>query len=148
MLTLLRVTAVAQIAQGCLDLLAAVMMAFMAFVQGSAEIQEQLADNPVAEIMPAFAGVLAAAMFAVGGMRIAAGIMNWQFRGYALSLVAAGGGMISVFTCYCIPTALTVLILTLVALLNGQVREAFDRRARGESARDVEAWLSGSGDTH
>ena len=142
MLTLLRVTAIAQIIQGCLDLASAAMFTAIAVLQGSAEFQQTLERSPVSNVLPALFGIFAVVTLATGVLRIAAGILNWQFRGYVISIVAAASGLIGMVNCYCIPTSLTVLILTLVTLLNGQIREAFDRRAQGESARDVEQWLS------
>ena len=141
MLTMLRVTAIAQIVQGCLELVMAALLALGAVLQGSPEFQERLADNPMARMMPGFFGVLALLFAVLGGLRIYAGVRAWKFEGYVLSLVTAFAGLLTLLSCYCAPTAVLVLVLVLVTLLNGQVREAFDRRRGGARPSAVEDWL-------
>jgi len=81
-----------------------------------------------------------AVALSAGTARLVAAARYDDFRGRALSFVAGVAGLFA-FTCLCTPTALVVLVILLSVHRDGQVREAFDRRAHGATRREVERWL-------
>ena len=73
------------------------------------------------------------------GLHIFAGIRNYKFRGRVLGLVALGGGMVTVMTCYCAPTAIALGVYVLITYLNPEVVQAF---AMGKAERSKEDILA------
>ena len=72
----------------------------------------------------------AVALF-TGLLRLVAGWRNYFFRGRLLGLAALVGGMASLLTCYCFPTALALLIYGLIVYLNDQSAAAFELGKQG-----------------
>jgi len=75
-------------------------------------------------------------------LHIFAGVRNYRFRGRVLGLVALGGGMATVLTCYCAPTAVGLGVYGLITYLNPEVIQAF---AMGESGKKREEILAALG---
>lgn len=68
-----------------------------------------------------------------GGLQIYSGIQNFRLRGYTLAIVALGSGVLQMFTCYCIPTALGLLIYGLIIHLHGSTRLAYELAKQGHN---------------
>jgi hypothetical protein len=66
-----------------------------------------------------------------------AGIRNYKFRGRTLGLIALGGGMVTVMTCYCAPTAIGLGVYGLITYLNPEVAQAFAMGEAGTSRDDI-----------
>ncbi len=73
------------------------------------------------------------------GLHIFAGIRTYMFRGRILGLVALGGGMVTVMTCYCAPTAIGLGVYGLITYLNPEVAQAFAMGEAGTSREDIRA---------
>jgi hypothetical protein len=71
------------------------------------------------------------------GLHIVAGIRNYSFRGRVLGMVALGGGMVTMFTCYCAPTAVALGVYGLVTYLNPEVAQAFALRESGKTREEI-----------
>ena len=76
-----------------------------------------------------------------GILRIVAGVQNYRFKGRTLSLVSIIVGMATLFSCYCAPTAMGLLVYGLILHLNPAVRAAFEMGRKGHSADQI---LAGS----
>ena len=74
-------------------------------------------------------------------MHIVAGIRNYKFRGRVFGLVALGGGMITMITCYCAPTAIALGVYGLITFLNPEVNQAFAMAASGKKREEIMAAL-------
>lgn len=90
----------------------------------------------------AFYVVFGLAAFAVGGVRIFAGIRNYSFRGHTLGIISFALGLVTLITCYCAPTSIALGIYGLIIYLNPDVSAAFARRERGETPEQITASFS------
>ena len=72
-----------------------------------------------------------------GILRIIAGVQNYRFKGRTLSLVSIIGGMATLLSCYCAPTAVGLLVYGLILHLNPGVRAAFELGRQGHSADQI-----------
>lgn len=70
----------------------------------------------------------------VGILRIYAGLQNFRYRGRVLGIISFVCGAASVFTCYCAPTAIGMLIYGLIVYLNPAVQAAFEMGDKGVPA--------------
>ena len=73
----------------------------------------------------------------VGILRIWAGVSNYRFRGRMLGLVSLVVGLVSLFSCYCAPTGVAILIYGLIVMLNPAVKMAFEMGDRGMPASQI-----------
>ncbi len=71
----------------------------------------------------AFAIVLL--VFLLGGLKVIAGVRNYRYRNRVLGILALAVAPLSVFTLFCLPSALALLVCGLVVYLNGDVRRVF-----------------------
>lgn len=67
-----------------------------------------------------------------GILRLVATFKNFRYRSRTLGIVSLTVGMLSVSTCYCMPTGLAILIYGLIVFLNPSVRMAFEMAEQGE----------------
>ena len=65
--------------------------------------------------------------FILGGIKIVAGVRNYQYRNRALGIVALAVAPLSIFTFFCLPSAMVILICGLVVYLNRDVKRVFAR---------------------
>jgi hypothetical protein len=72
-------------------------------------------------------------------LHIRAGIRNYKFRSRTFGFVALAGGMVTIFTCYCAPTAIALGVYGLITYTNPEVAQAF---AMGEAGREREEILA------
>lgn len=82
-------------------------------------------------------GALALIVLTAACLHITAGWQNRRFRGRTLGIIAMVGGMATLFTCYCLPTAVAVGVYGLIVLLNHEVTEAFYMGEAGHSPQDI-----------
>ena len=73
----------------------------------------------------------------VGGLNIAAGIKNLKYRSRNLGIAALCIGVLAVFTCYCAPTAIGLLIYGLIIYLNQDVSRAFAMGEQGATPEQI-----------
>lgn len=74
-------------------------------------------------------------------LHIFGGVRNYRFRGRVLGLVALGGGMVTVITCYCAPTAIALGVYGLITYLNPEVNQAFAMAESGKKKEEIMALL-------
>ena len=140
-----RTVAILMITQGVMEFLASVGLAVLAVFMPTLVT---LGSPPGSSPPPLQeAGVLRVACFIYGGMaiaalvaavlHIAAGIRNYRFRGRRLGIVALAGGTLSLFTFYCLPTAIGLGIWGLIVYLDDEVREAFRMGEAGQTASEI-----------
>ncbi len=137
-----RIVAILNAVQGGLEilmgLLTVAMGGFMWFMPQIDRAANQGRPRPPSDPPDEFFWVLAAvygglglAVLAGGILRIAACVQNYRYQGRTLGIVALAGGMASVLSCYCAPTALALLVYGLVIFLHPAVVAAFEMRRQG-----------------
>ena len=139
-----RVVAILMLVQGGLELLAAIGIGVMAAVlPHMMQLDLQHTKNPP-QFPPNFFGFLtalyggaAAVALLAGLLHLAAGLQNYRFRGRVLGIVALAGGMLTFFTCYCLPTAIGLGVYGLIVYLNGEATDAFCMGESGCSADEI-----------
>ena len=74
------------------------------------QVQKQpaMANQPAIWILPLVYGGMAAVALVASVLHLVAGVRNYRFRGRTLGIVALACGMLTVLTCYCLPTAVAV----------------------------------------
>lgn len=140
-LTQQRVVAILMIIQGSMALLVGLFfVGAAAFVPTvlAADLQRQRpAGGPPMEPFVwglfAFYGGMGACGIIPGGLQIYAGIQNLWLKGHTLGVVAISAGVMSIGTCYCIPTALGLLIYGLIIYLNQTTKIAFQLAKEGQT---------------
>jgi hypothetical protein len=88
-----------------------------------------------------FAGIVYLAIgipvLASGILRIVAGVQNFRFKSRVLGLVSIIVGVAPVFTCYCGPTAIAMLVYGLIIHLDPAVVAAFKMVSEGKTVSQV-----------
>lgn len=143
------VVAILMMVQGGLELLAGLglvgMGVFMMFMMRMEEVRGRGAGPPdmppeaFGWIMLGMYGGMGLIALAAGGLHLWAGLRNYRFRSRTLGFVALAGGLATVFTCYCAPTAIALGVYGLITYLNYEVAQAF---AMGEAGRTREEILA------
>jgi hypothetical protein len=72
-----------------------------------------------------------------GVLNVIAGIRSLKFRGRALALTALFFNIIPLFTCYCLPTSLGLMIYGLIVFFNADVARAFRLAAEGVLPEEI-----------
>ncbi|WP_153557383.1 hypothetical protein [Roseimaritima sediminicola] len=85
-------------------------------------------DRDEAWILSAVYGVFGLGLLTCGLLQLFGGWRAIHFRSYGLSITAAVAAGLGVFTCYCAPTGLGVIVWGLILLLNSDVRYAYELR--------------------
>lgn len=78
-----------------------------------------------------------------GVVRIVAGVRGLYFRGYALGTTSHFLGLLSLMSCYCLPTAIGLCIWGSIVYFNSEVKQAFQLGAQGHDPEEIEARMSG-----
>lgn len=86
--------------------------------------------------------LLGLAVLVVGPLTIFAGIKASKFQSRKLALVALFANILPIFTCYCAPTSLAVMIYGLIVMFNAQVAEAFQLGEQGTPPEQIIARYS------
>ena len=124
-----KVVAILMIVQGSLALVAGFgLMAAggLAAISVTAAPSNQPKGDAVAGMIAvAFYVIYGLVVLIVGALNLFGGIKGLQFRGRVLALVALFGNIIPIFTCYCAPTSLGVMIYGLIVMFQADVAEAF-----------------------
>jgi hypothetical protein len=76
-------------------------------------------------------------------LNIVAGARSLRFRGRGLALTALFLNIIPMFTFYCAPTSLAVMIYGLIVFFNGEVAQAFRLAGEGVPAEEIRRGFSG-----
>jgi hypothetical protein len=142
-----RVVAIMMIVQAALELLAAAvygaMAVFMPIMLRQMPNQPGMPNQPVIWILPLTYGGMAAAALVSAVLHLVAGLRNYRFRGRTLGMVALACGMLSVFTCYCLPTTVALAVYGLIVYLNPEASEAFRMGEAGSKPAEIIAAFPG-----
>jgi len=120
-------------------LVMAVMMPMMIMQEGMDVPQRPGEPSPeeFIWIFPVIYGGLGLAMLIIAVLNIYAGIRNFKYRSRTLGIVAMASGLLSLLTCYCLPTAIAVMVYGLIVYLNYEVEEAFRMGEAGYASSDI-----------
>ncbi len=64
-------------------------------------------------------------VFILGSLKIVAGARNYRYRNRALGIVALAVAPLSIFTFFCLPSAMVIMVYGLVVYLNRDVKRVF-----------------------
>ena len=73
----------------------------------------------------------------IGILRIAAGILGFNFRGRGLGITSHFLGLLTIFSFYCVVTALPLCIYGCLVYFNREVTSAFAMRREGQSVDEI-----------
>ncbi len=89
------------------------------------------ADTAIMTVMSGFYVVIGLLVLACGILNIVAGIRCLNYRGRTLAMIALFSNLAPMFTCYCMPTSLGLMIYGLIVMFQSDVAYAFAQVARG-----------------
>lgn len=144
------IVAILMMVQGGLEVLFAgyvmAMGVFMAVFVGSAAAgQPPSVQGPPPEMVGWVMGgiylVFGAGLMAGAILKLFAGYRNYRFRGRTLGMVAMFSGLVTVFGCFCFPTALALLIYGLIVYLDQQTVYAFQLGDQGQTPEQIKSHL-------
>ena len=72
-----------------------------------------------------------------GILRLIAGWQNYRFKGRTLGMVSIILGLGTMFSCYCAPTAVGLLVYGLIIFVNPAVKAAFEMARQGRSPEQI-----------
>ncbi|MBL4845491.1 MAG: hypothetical protein JKY65_08200 [Planctomycetes bacterium] len=142
-----RVLSALMMAQGLLDLLAALGLTatglFMKFGMADA-----MAQNPQLQqggaLPPGFMQMMTwtyvgmgVVVGLIGMLHVYAGVRSWQYRERNLGIVSLVVGLGTILTCYCAPTSMLLFVYGLAVYLNPSVNHAFQLGDKGISADEI-----------
>ncbi len=82
--------------------------------------------------------VLGLVILACGILKVVAGIRNLRYRGRTLGIIACFSGLgMFLGGCYCLPTAIALMVYGLVVYFNGDVARAFEMADEGYTAEQI-----------
>lgn len=81
---------------------------------------------PPPELMIGIFGCFGAFHFVPGMLQLVGGIQMMRFKSRALAYVALASSVVTIVGCYCLPTALALMIWGLIVLSDPEVRQRFD----------------------
>lgn len=67
-------------------------------------------------------------VFALGALKVFAGTRNLQYRNRGLGVIALFTGLLSLLPCFCLPSALAIMVYGLVVYQHRNVKRAFAAR--------------------
>ena len=86
---------------------------------------------------PVYLLAIGAITTVAGGLHIYAGWRVFLFRARALGIVALAWGCLTVFSCYCAPSAVALALYGLIVLRNAETKIAFQSRGAASSAGSI-----------
>ncbi|HEY2410778.1 MAG TPA: hypothetical protein VGI40_00965 [Pirellulaceae bacterium] len=141
-----RIFAVLNAVQGILEVLMGLMLTAIGGMLPMITQMKEVKEAKTPEGMPPeqFFWLFGAIYIAIGLialssgiLRIVAGVQNYRFKSRVLGLVSVIVGVAPIFTCYCAPTAIGMLVYGLIIHLDPAVVAAFKMAAEGKTASQV-----------
>jgi hypothetical protein len=141
----IRVVAILNCVQGGLEGLAGTFFAgigiFAAIMMMTERNNPGFRNNPPPAGMEWLVGGVYVAigipLLLVGILRIYSGLQNFRYRKRVLGIISFVCGALSIFTCYCAPTGIGMLIYGLIVYLNPAVQAAFEMGDKGVPADTI-----------
>jgi hypothetical protein len=140
-----RIFAVLNGVQGMLELPLGLMTASMGVIlPAMMKFDQQNNQRPGQPPPEEFLWVMTGFYLAVGIPTILGGILrlfaawsNFRFRRRTVGILSVCFGLVSVFSCYCAPTGIGILIYGLILLLNPAVKHAFELGDQGQPSDQI-----------
>jgi len=129
--------------QGVLEIIAGLFFAAMVFI-----VPGIITNNPNGPQIPEeqarlmfglIYGSVGAVATCVGILRCYAGWQGFNFRRHGLGFASHFLGLLSMVTCYCLPTALGLCVWGCIVYTKPEVKNAFRLGAEGWTAAEIEA---------
>lgn len=138
------VLSVLLIIQGSLECLVGLLLGAMGPMMFSVMQQQGTAPKPppgmpnFVSIMTATYIILGLVILACGILKIVAGARSLRYRGRTLGIIACFSSLgMFLGGCYCLPTAIALMVYGLVVYFNGDVARAFEMADEGYTAEQI-----------
>jgi hypothetical protein len=143
-----RVLAILMIVNGALECLWGLLLGAMGpFMYVMMHQDQGMKEDPQGKV---FIGVMSGVYLALGLLCLTAGVLNIiagirarKFRGRIFALVALFFNVVPMFTVYCAPTSIGVLIYGLLVFFNAEVVRAFALGDQGVPAAEIVSRFGG-----
>lgn len=145
----IKIVAILLIVQGalevCMGLFLSVMGPVMFGILSSAPPPSSGGPAPPAALFGGIYLAMGLATLIAGVLKLVSGIRNLKCRGRTLGFVAFGSGILTMMSCYCLPTALALGVYGLVVYLNQNAARAFELGESGMPTDQIMATIDGYG---
>lgn len=124
---------------GMLAMSMGVLMPFLLQIDKAQKAQEGGEGQPESFVwaITALYVTIGTPVLVSGILRMVAAMKNYRFRGRVLGLVSVFVGLGSIFSVYCAPTGIGLLIYGLILYLNPAVKAAFEMARQGQSVAQI-----------
>ena len=144
----IKVVAILLMVEGGLEALMGIFLCIMgpvvaAFMSASPPPATPGAPAPSPELFSAIYIAMGAPTVVAGIIKIIGGIRNVSLKSRTLGFVALGSSVLSLASCYCIPTALALGVYGLIVYVNERSAQAFKLVETGMSAEQAIAQVDG-----
>jgi len=144
----IKIVAILLMVEGGLEVLAGIFLTILGPVMmtiiRSAPPPSAGGPTPPPELFGAIYIGMGVATFIAGVIKIIAGIRNVSFKSRTLGFVGLGSSLLSLASCYCVPTALGVGIYGLIVYVNEKSAQAFQMGDSGMPPDEIIATLDGA----
>jgi len=89
------------------------------------ELPDDSATVPLSQVLPWVYGGVSALAALVAVVNALAGWRNYHYRGRTFGLIALFSNLVTIFTCYCAPTSIALMVYGLVIYLGEDSERAF-----------------------
>ena len=143
---------ICMIIQGVLEILVGIGYEAMAFAMPAMLNQAGAGGGPgIPPEQQQFMEMMFLVMYGGGGLatliagvvRIVGGVRGLSMKGYAVGITSHLLGLMSLFSCYCLPTSMALAVWGSIVYFNFEVKQAFKLVADGHEPKEVEAKMSG-----
>jgi len=121
------------IVQGVLEGMIAFLFAVQAALWFFVVAQPAKPEAPDESFMPYLSLISMASVLIPSVLHIWAGIQNFSFQSHTFGIVGLLSGLSSVYSIWCAPTGIALMILGLIVYLQSDTRDAFAQVEAGKS---------------
>lgn len=144
----IKVVAILLMVEGGLELLMGIFLcilgpAMTAFMRAAPPPTTTSGPPPPPEVFAAIYIAMGAPTVIAGILKVIGGIRNVSLKSRTFGFVALGSSVLSLSSCYCIPTALALGVYGLIVYVNERSAQAFKLVETGMSAEQAIAQVDG-----
>ena len=144
----IKIVAILLMVEGSLETLMGILLCvmgpvMMTFMKAAPPPSTPGAAGPPPELFGVLYVGMGVVTLAAGVLKVVAGIRNVSFKGRVLGFVALGSCVMSMASCYCLPTALALGIYGLIVYLDQRSAQAFQMGASGMAPEEILRQMDG-----
>ncbi len=144
----IKIVAILLMVEGSLETLMGILLCvmgpvMMTFMKAAPPPSTPGATPPPPELFGVIYVAMGVVTLAAGVLKVVAGVRNVSFKGRVLGFVALASCVMSMMSCYCLPTALALGIYGLIVYLDQRSAQAFQMGASGMSPEEILRQMDG-----